>query len=124
MFLLPEEEDGDEEQCQMITNEDDDLPDDCSSNLENNSEDEDWNSNDLQHMHQQIQQTTLDTIINNKSSKKIYKEFSKQWGITCKMSETCRCMECQGHYFDCDFDDVSVIYFKWNFWQKLKIKFL
>lgn len=96
---------SEEEQCQMITNEDDDA-DDCSSNLENNLDDEDWHSHELQ-IERQIQQTQLDTVISNKSSKKIYKEFSKQWGITCKMSEQCRCMECQGHYFDCEYDDVS-----------------
>ncbi|XP_036330214.1 TBC1 domain family member 5 homolog A isoform X1 [Rhagoletis pomonella] len=44
-------------------------------------------------------------IISNKSSKEIYKDLAKQWGITCKMSDACRCMECQGHYFDCEFDD-------------------
>ncbi|XP_054088774.1 uncharacterized protein LOC105217800 isoform X2 [Zeugodacus cucurbitae] len=44
-------------------------------------------------------------IISNKSSKEIYKDLAKQWGITCKMSDTCRCMECQGHYFDCEYDD-------------------
>lgn len=46
---------------------------------------DDWNSHEsqLQDIHLQ---TTLDTIINNKSSKKIYKAVAKEWGITCKMS--------------------------------------
>lgn len=51
-------------------------------------------------------QTSTDTIINNKSSKKIYKAVAKEWGITCKMSEQCRCFDCQGNYFDCEFDEV------------------
>lgn len=46
-------------------------------------------------------------MMSNKTSKEIYKDLAKQWGITCKMSESCRCMECQSHYFDCDYDDVS-----------------
>lgn len=50
---------------------------------------------------------TSDTIINNKSSKKIYKAVAKQWGITCEMSEHCRCMECQSNYFDCEYDEVK-----------------
>ncbi|XP_030379166.1 uncharacterized protein LOC115627574 isoform X2 [Scaptodrosophila lebanonensis] len=44
-------------------------------------------------------------LMSNKTSKEIYKDLAKQWGITCKMSESCRCMDCQSHYFDCDFDD-------------------
>ncbi|KAH8400991.1 hypothetical protein KR009_002341 [Drosophila setifemur] len=44
-------------------------------------------------------------MMSNKTSKEIYKDLAKQWGITCKMSESCRCMECQSHYFDCDYDD-------------------
>lgn len=46
-------------------------------------------------------------MMSNKTSKEIYKDLAKQWGITCKMSESCRCMDCQSHYFDCDYDDVS-----------------
>lgn len=53
-------------------------------------------------------------ILSNKSSKEIYKDLAKQWGITCKMSDTCRCMECQGHYFDCEYDDVSVHRIPWS----------
>ncbi|XP_039479988.1 uncharacterized protein DDB_G0283357 [Drosophila santomea] len=44
-------------------------------------------------------------MMSNKTSKEIYKDLAKQWGITCKMSESCRCMDCQSHYFDCDYDD-------------------
>ncbi|XP_017070266.1 uncharacterized protein LOC108107307 isoform X2 [Drosophila eugracilis] len=44
-------------------------------------------------------------MMSNKTSKEIYKDLAKQWGITCKMSEKCRCMDCQSHYFDCDYDD-------------------
>ncbi|XP_015596648.1 zinc finger and BTB domain-containing protein 4 [Cephus cinctus] len=38
----------------------------------------------------------------HKSSKELYRAVAKQWGITCKMSDRCRCFDCQGRYFDCD----------------------
>lgn len=77
---------------------------DCSSN----SSDEDgsdgaWQTNENS---SQDVQSTVDTVISNKSSKKIYKAVAREWGITCKMSETCRCMDCQSNYFDCEFDEV------------------
>ncbi|XP_037806662.1 putative uncharacterized protein DDB_G0271606 [Lucilia sericata] len=56
-----------------------------------------------QHQQQELSQTP--EIISNKSSKEIYKDLAKEWGITCKMSDGCRCMECQSHYFDCEYDD-------------------
>lgn len=31
----------------------------------------------------------------HKSSKEFYKAVAAQWGITCKMSDHCRCLECQ-----------------------------
>ncbi|EFN87910.1 hypothetical protein EAI_15944 [Harpegnathos saltator] len=40
----------------------------------------------------------------HKSSKEFYKAMAKQWGITCKMSDHCRCLDCQSHYFDCDYE--------------------
>ncbi|XP_022904175.1 uncharacterized protein [Onthophagus taurus] len=40
----------------------------------------------------------------HKSSKELYKAVAKQFGITCKMSDQCRCVDCQIHYFDCDSD--------------------
>ncbi|XP_065368360.1 protein kinase 4 [Calliphora vicina] len=60
-----------------------------------------------QQYYQQQQQELSQTpeIISNKSSKEIYKDLAKEWGITCKMSDGCRCMECQSHYFDCEYDD-------------------
>ncbi|XP_037903236.1 uncharacterized protein LOC119646727 isoform X2 [Hermetia illucens] len=78
------------------------------SDNEENYSDAEWSSSDQ--YSQQPQQTHLQPeptteIISNKSSKKIYKAVAKQWGITCKMSDQCRCMECQSHYFDCEFDD-------------------
>lgn len=84
---------------------------DCSSNLsiDNQNLVDVWDSHE-NHMQdiQDIQlQTTLNTIIGNKSSKKIYKAVAKEWGITCKMSEQCRCLDCQGNYFDCEFDEVN-----------------
>lgn len=82
------------------------LTNDEQLSIDNQNLVDDWNSheNQMQDIHLQ---TTLDTIINNKSSKKIYKAVAKEWGITCKMSEQCRCLDCQGNYFDCEFDEVS-----------------
>lgn len=31
----------------------------------------------------------------HKSSKELYKAVAAQWGITCKMSDHCRCLDCQ-----------------------------
>ncbi|CRK94001.1 CLUMA_CG007526, isoform A [Clunio marinus] len=39
-----------------------------------------------------------------KSSKELYKAVAKQCGIQCKMTDTCRCVDCQSRYFDCEFD--------------------
>lgn len=34
----------------------------------------------------------------HKSSKELYRAVAAQWGITCKMSDHCRCLDCQvGH---------------------------
>uniref|UniRef100_A0A1B0BZ54 DUF4802 domain-containing protein n=1 Tax=Glossina palpalis gambiensis TaxID=67801 RepID=A0A1B0BZ54_9MUSC len=54
---------------------------------------------------QQPERSLTPEITSNKSSKEIYKDLAKQWGITCKMSDGCRCMECQSHYFDCEFEE-------------------
>ncbi|XP_060523099.1 uncharacterized protein LOC132700038 [Cylas formicarius] len=40
----------------------------------------------------------------HKSSKELYKAVAKQFGITCKMSDQCRCLDCQSHYFDCEYE--------------------
>ncbi|XP_015513591.1 uncharacterized protein [Neodiprion pinetum] len=40
----------------------------------------------------------------HKSSKELYRAVAKQWGITCKMSDQCRCFDCQSHYFDCEYE--------------------
>ncbi|XP_076633357.1 uncharacterized protein LOC143347759 isoform X1 [Colletes latitarsis] len=40
----------------------------------------------------------------HKSSKQFYRAMAKQWGITCKMSDHCRCLDCQSRYFDCEYD--------------------
>lgn len=50
-------------------------------------------------------------ILSNKSSKKLYKLAAKEFKLKCKMSNECRCDECQSHYFDCEFDDVSTLLF-------------
>lgn len=60
-----------------------------------------------QYYQQQLERSLTPEIISNKSSKEIYKDLAKQCGITCKMSDGCRCMECQSHYFDCEYDDVG-----------------
>jgi len=41
----------------------------------------------------------------HKSSKEFYKAMAKQWGITCKMSDHCRCLDCQvcKNTFEIDF---------------------
>lgn len=85
----------------------------CSSSLsidnQNNldDDDDDWNSHNNR-LEFDDMSSQLDTIINNKNSKKIYKAVAKEWGITCKMSEQCRCLDCQGNYFDCEYDEVSL----------------
>ncbi|XP_054738933.1 putative uncharacterized protein DDB_G0286901 [Anastrepha obliqua] len=103
------------------------LQDECQGGRCDSDSDDGWSthqqmSNSHSYNHQQQQQMQSQTfeysnqhaaqersvtqeIISNKSSKEIYKDLAKQWGITCKMSDACRCMECQGHYFDCEFDD-------------------
>ncbi|XP_043508403.1 splicing regulatory glutamine/lysine-rich protein 1-like [Frieseomelitta varia] len=40
----------------------------------------------------------------HKSSKELYRAVAKQCGITCKMSDHCRCLDCQSCYFDCEYD--------------------
>lgn len=40
-------------------------------------------------------QTVIRTEILHKSSKEFYRAVAKQWGITCKMSDHCRCFDCQ-----------------------------
>lgn len=40
----------------------------------------------------------------HKSSKELYRAVAAQWGITCKMSDHCRCLDCQSHYLDCEYD--------------------
>lgn len=102
------------------------LQDGCQGGRCDSDSDNGWNahqqaSNSQHHQQQQQSQayeysnqqsaqerSVTPEIISNKSSKEIYKDLAKQWGITCKMSDACRCMECQGHYFDCEYDDVSV----------------
>ncbi|XP_011202079.2 putative uncharacterized protein DDB_G0291812 [Bactrocera dorsalis] len=108
---------------------DNQLQDECQGSQWDTDADGSWSqhqemSNSHSHEHQLQQQQQSQTydyeygtqqptqersitpeIISNKSSKEIYKDLAKQWGITCKMSDACRCMECQGHYFDCEYDD-------------------
>lgn len=43
-----------------------------------------------------------------KSSKEMYKAVAKECGITCKMSDQCRCYDCQSRYFDCEYEQVRL----------------
>ncbi|XP_059481408.1 uncharacterized protein LOC132200170 isoform X2 [Neocloeon triangulifer] len=40
-----------------------------------------------------------------RSSTELYREAAAIWGLTCRMSDSCRCLDCQSRYFDCDFED-------------------
>lgn len=44
-----------------------------------------------------------------KSSKEMYKAVAKECGITCKMSDQCRCYDCQSRYFDCEYEQVIFV---------------
>lgn len=37
----------------------------------------------------------------NKTSKEMYLAMAKEMGIECRMSDQCRCLDCQGGYLDC-----------------------
>ncbi|XP_076765329.1 uncharacterized protein LOC143432551 isoform X1 [Xylocopa sonorina] len=39
-----------------------------------------------------------------KSSAELYKEAVEILGLTCTLTDSCRCIDCQGTYFDCDDD--------------------
>lgn len=77
----------------------------CSRSVEwSNQNSGEWNN---QNSNINRSYNEINEYIDNKSSKEMYKAAAKEWGISCKMSDGCRCMECQGHYFDCEYDDVS-----------------
>lgn len=85
------------------------VNEDCclsAHNVDDEENDYIWNEHDdrLDEMYTGV--TALDMIINNKSSKKIYKAVAKEWGITCQMSEQCRCVDCQSNYFTSEYDEV------------------
>uniref|UniRef100_T1GXU1 DUF4802 domain-containing protein n=1 Tax=Megaselia scalaris TaxID=36166 RepID=T1GXU1_MEGSC len=107
------------QQEESSIDENDDRPQDCDSappeySSENNenenstlsNEDEDESENDCSYSTFSEQYTLPDQqgFINNKSTKKMYKAVAKEWGITCKMSDQCRCLDCQSNYFGCDYD--------------------
>ncbi|XP_055690730.1 uncharacterized protein LOC129794124 isoform X2 [Lutzomyia longipalpis] len=76
-----------------------------SEDEENNS-DVEWNSHEHQQQQMRIhvpQQSP--EILSNKSSKELYKAVAKQYGITCEMSSSCKCLECACHYFDCEYEE-------------------
>ncbi|XP_034951877.1 uncharacterized protein [Chelonus insularis] len=39
-----------------------------------------------------------------KSSAELYKEAVEILGLTCSLTDSCRCIECQSNYFDCEDD--------------------
>ncbi|XP_076679467.1 uncharacterized protein LOC143374836 isoform X2 [Andrena cerasifolii] len=39
-----------------------------------------------------------------KSSTELYKEAVEILGLTCSLTDSCRCIDCQSNYFDCDDD--------------------
>lgn len=51
------------------------------------------------------QSPQLGPITLHKSSKELYKAVAKQFGISCKMSDGCRCFDCQSHYFECEYEE-------------------
>ncbi|XP_063701902.1 uncharacterized protein LOC134831976 [Culicoides brevitarsis] len=40
-----------------------------------------------------------------KSSKELYREAAELLGLSCTLSDNCRCLDCQSGYFDCDDSD-------------------
>ncbi|XP_039299313.1 uncharacterized protein LOC111050168 [Nilaparvata lugens] len=66
---------------------------------------ENENENQEENFEKKIEVETPQPVqILHKSSKELYKAVAAQWGITCKMSDHCRCMDCQSHYLDCEYD--------------------
>ncbi|KAF4529051.1 hypothetical protein B566_EDAN006072 [Ephemera danica] len=49
--------------------------------------------------------STSSMQIQHKSSKQLYRAVAAQWGLTCKMSDKCRCLDCQRE--DVDSDDTG-----------------
>ncbi|GAB0090340.1 hypothetical protein DMENIID0001_050660 [Sergentomyia squamirostris] len=43
---------------------------------------------------------------NRKSSTELYREAAQMLGLSCTLSDNCRCMDCQSRYFDCDDSDT------------------
>ncbi|XP_059609142.1 uncharacterized protein LOC132256667 [Phlebotomus argentipes] len=43
---------------------------------------------------------------NRKSSTELYREAAQLLGLSCTLSDNCRCMDCQSRYFDCDDSDT------------------
>ncbi|XP_046735739.1 uncharacterized protein LOC124405131 [Diprion similis] len=39
-----------------------------------------------------------------KSSAELYKEAAEILGLTCSLTDSCRCIDCQSNYFDCEED--------------------
>lgn len=56
-------------------------------------------------MQKSVTSPTKGPEILHKSSKELYKAVAKQFGITCKMSDQCRCFDCQSHYFECEYEE-------------------
>lgn len=48
----------------------------------------------------------------HKSSKELYRAVAKQCGITCKMSDHCRCFDCQVKHFNNKIKLLTKYYFQ------------
>lgn len=59
---------------------------------------------DQQQQHHQYTPESKGPEILYKSSKELYKAVARECGITCKMSDNCKCLDCQSRYFDCEYD--------------------
>lgn len=91
----------------------------CQDEEENDSQ---WNEPDDHLDDVYIGMSALDMLINNKSSKKIYKAVAKELGIACQMSEQCRCDDCQGNYFNSEYnlEYYEVYGNKLSYWDSQK----
>ncbi|XP_055609754.1 putative uncharacterized protein DDB_G0282133 isoform X2 [Uranotaenia lowii] len=67
------------------------------------------NSNNNNNQRQQQKQQSLNRVPSEeKSTKDLYNEAAQLLGIKCSLSDSCRCIDCQSQYFDCDdYDSYS-----------------
>ncbi|BES95431.1 Hypothetical protein NTJ_08240 [Nesidiocoris tenuis] len=77
---------------------------DNSYNQDRHGEETEGEQQDRNRQEQQKSNPPKEILIIHKSTKSLYKALAAQWGITCKMSDQCPCLDCQSHYFDCEYD--------------------